>query len=122
MVGLVAGALVTFSIEWLELHLKIDDPAGAISAHGVGGLWGLLAAGVLGRFPGAFQEGQWLAQVIGVATLLGFIFPMLYASNWVLNRFVPFRVALDGERQGMDLHELGANAFPEMVSHLEDLH
>jgi Amt family ammonium transporter len=122
MVGLVAGALVTFSVEWLELHLKIDDPGGAISAHGVGGLWGLLAAGMLGHFPGVFNDSQWLAQVIGIATLLGFIFPMIYGSNWVLNRIVPYRAAPDGERQGMDLHELGANAYPEMGSHLEDLH
>jgi ammonium transporter, Amt family len=122
MVGLVAGGLLTLSVEWLELHCKIDDPAGAISAHGVGGLWGLVAAGFLGRFPGVFNPGQWLAQMVGVATLLGFVFPLIYGSNWVLNRIVPYRVGLDGERQGMDLHELGANAYPEMGSHLEDLH
>lgn len=120
MVGLVAGALVTFSVEWLELHLKIDDPGGSISVHVVGGIWGLIAAGFLGRFPGVYNEGQWLAQVIGVATLLGFVFPMIYGSNWVLSRITAYRAAPDGERQGMDLHELGANAYPEMVSHLED--
>lgn len=120
MVGLVAGALVTFSVEWLELHLKIDDPGGAISVHGVGGLWGLIAAGVLGRFPGVYNDGQWLAQTIGAATLIGCVFPMIYGSNWVLSRVIEYRVPLDGERQGMDLHELGANAYPEMVSHLED--
>ena len=126
MVGLIAGALVTLSVEWLELHLKIDDPGGSISVHAVGGLWGLIAAGFLGRFPGgalgtAAGEGQWMAQLVGVATLAGFMFPMIYGLNWVLNRISRFRVALDGERQGMDLHELGANAYPELVSHLEDV-
>jgi Amt family ammonium transporter len=120
MVGLVAGTLVTLSVEWLELHLKIDDPGGSISVHGVGGLWGLIAAGFLGRVPGPGSAGQWTAQLVGIATLAGFMFPMIYGLNWVLNRITRFRVALDGERQGMDLHELGANAYPELVSHLED--
>jgi Amt family ammonium transporter len=125
MVGLIAGALVTLSVEWLELHLKIDDPGGSISVHAVGGLWGLIAAGFLGRFPGgslgAPSQGQWMAQLTGVATLVGFMFPMIYGLNWTLDRISRFRVALDGERQGMDLHELGANAYPELVSHLEDV-
>ena len=103
MVGLVAGTLVTLSVEWLELHLKIDDPGGSISVHAVGGLWGLIAAGFLGHFPGASGEGQWTAQLTGVATLIGFMFPMIYGLNWTLNRVLRFRVALDGERQGMDL-------------------
>ena len=117
---LVAGVLVTLSVEWLELHLKIDDPGGSISVHAVGGLWGLVAASFLGHFPGGTGEGQWMAQFTGAGTLLGFMFPMIYGLNWVLNRMMRFRVTLDGERQGVDLHELGANAYPELVSHLED--
>jgi Amt family ammonium transporter len=113
IVGLVAGALVPLSIEALELHFEIDDPGGAISVHGVAGLWGVLAAGFLGR-------GQWLPQLTGFATLLGCILPLTYGVNWILNRITPFRVSIDGERQGMDLHELGANAYPELVTHLED--
>jgi Amt family ammonium transporter len=120
MVGLVAGALITLSVEWLELHFKVDDPGGSISVHAVGGLWGLIAASFLGRFPGA-GGNQWVAQLVGVATLLGFMFPMIYGLNALLNRIIRFRVVLDGERQGMDLHELGANAYPELVSHLEDV-
>ena len=119
IVGLVAGALVPFCVEWLELRFKIDDPAGSISVHAVGGLWGLVASAFLGRFPGAAPH-QWLAQFIGIATLLGFMLPLIYGSNWVLNRIFPYRVPPEGERQGMDLHELGANAYPELVSHLED--
>jgi Amt family ammonium transporter len=114
ILGLVAGVLVPFSIEWLELHSKVDDPGGAISVHAVAGLWGVLAAGFLGH------QGQGLAQLVGIATLLGFVLPVTYGVNWVLNRFVPYRVTLDGERHGMDLHELGANAYPELASHLED--
>ncbi len=117
LVGIVAGALVVYSVEWLELHLRIDDPAGAISVHGFAGIWGLLAAGFLA--PGT-AEGQWIAQLAGVGTLLGFVLPVSYGFNRVLNKFYPLRVAAEGERQGLDLFELGAGAYPDFVSHNED--
>jgi Amt family ammonium transporter len=52
--------------------------------------------------------------------LIGFVLPMTYGLNWLLNRFYPQRVTTDGERQGMDLHELGADAYPEFVTHSEE--
>ena len=120
-IGLVAGVLVVYSVEWLELHLTIDDPGGAISVHGLGGLWGLVAAGLFARIPGGNGAGQWLAQLAGVATLLGFVLPIAYLLNWLLNRVYPQRVAAEGERQGLDLYELGAGAYPDFMSHNEDL-
>lgn len=114
MTGIVAGALVAFSVEWLETKAAVDDPGGSISVHAVCGIWGLLAVGL---FSGL--SGQGLAQVIGVATLIGFVLPMTYVLNWLLNRVFPQRVAVEGERQGMDLHELGAGAYPEFVTHDE---
>lgn len=113
LIGAIAGALVALSVEILDLRLALDDPGGAISVHGVAGIWGLLAAGLFG-------SGDWLAQTAGVATLLGFVFPLTYGFNWLLNRFYPQRVSPDGERHGMDLHELGAGAYPEFVTHHED--
>ena len=65
--------------------------------------------------------GQFLAQLVGVATLLGFVLPMTYGLNWLLDRVVRQRVAAEGERQGMDLFELGAGAYPDFVTHREDL-
>jgi Amt family ammonium transporter len=115
LTGLVAGALVVSSVETLEFRLRVDDPCGSISVHGVCGIWGLLAAGI---FSGV--SGQFMAQVVGVATLLGFVFPMSYGLNWVLNYFIPYRVSVDGERQGLDLHELGADAYPEFVVHTDE--
>ena len=109
--GLVAGALVPLGVEWFELRMRVDDPGGAISVHCLCGLWGLLAAGVLSSRPG--DAGQWMAQIVGMATLIGFVLPVTYALHWVLNRFYPQRVAADGEHQGMDLYELGAGAYPE---------
>ena len=54
LIGLVSGALVVFSVEWFELHMAVDDPAGAISVHAVSGIWGVLAVGLFARFPAQF--------------------------------------------------------------------
>jgi Amt family ammonium transporter len=134
VIGLAAGALVTFAAHWFELRLAVDDPGGAISVHAVGGIWGVLALGLFARFPGrvlnvvsgplsgsgSADSGQWLAQLVGVATLLGFVLPLTYGLNWLLNRFFPQRVAVEGERQGMDLYELGAGAYPEFLTHTDE--
>ena len=64
IVGLVAGALVTFSVELLDLRLEVDDPGGSISVHAVGGIWGVLAVGLFGRLE-AGGAGQLLAQAVG---------------------------------------------------------
>jgi len=119
IVGIVAGALVIFAIEWLEFELKVDDPGGAISVHALGGVWGIFAVGLFARLPRG-SAGQLLAQIVGIATLIGFVLPTTYGLNWLLNRFFPQRVAVDGEGQGMDLHELGADAYPEFVTHTEE--
>ena len=118
LTGLVSGALVTFCVEWLDIRLGVDDPAGSISVHAVGGIWGVLALGIFARFPG--DSGQFTAQLVGVATLLGFVLPLTYCLNWLLNRFYRQRVPAEGERQGMDLYELGAGAYPEFVIHREN--
>jgi len=114
-IGVVAGVITPLLVELLELAVSIDDPSGAISAHAVSGLWGLAAAGI---FAGA--SGQFLAQLIGIAASLGLILPLVYLLFWLLNRAVPFRVDADGERIGMDLHELGGGAYPEFVIHRDE--
>jgi Amt family ammonium transporter len=114
-VGLATGIATPLLVEVLELALSIDDPTGAISVHAVGGLLGLLAVGVF-----ASQPGQLLAQLVGIATLLGVILPLVYLLFRLLNRLVPFRVEPDGERIGMDLHELGGGAYPDFVIHRDE--
>jgi len=114
-VGVVAGVAAPLLVELFELALSIDDPSGAITVHAVGGLLGLLAAGVF-----APQTGQLVAQLVGIATLLGLILPLVYLLFWLLNRVVAFRVDPDGERIGMDLHELGGGAYPEFVIHRDE--
>ncbi len=120
IVGLIAGALVIYSVEWLELHLGVDDPGGSVSVHAVAGLWGVIAVGPLAALLPGGAPGQWLAQLVGIATLLGFILPLTYGLNWLLNRLSPQRVAIEGERQGLDLYELGAGAYPDFQTHNDD--
>jgi Amt family ammonium transporter len=114
-IGLVAGIVTPLLVEVLELAVAIDDPSGAIAVHAAGGLWGLIAAGIF-----APQAGLLLAQLVGIAALLGLVLPLLYLLFWLINRAVPFRVDPDGERIGMDLHELGGGAYPEFVIHRDD--
>ena len=114
-VGIVAGIATPLLVELLELAVSIDDPSGAITVHAVGGLWGLLAAGLF-----APQAGQLVAQLVGIATLLGLVLPLVYLLFWLLNRVIPFRVDPDGERIGMDMHELGGGAYPEFVIHRDE--
>jgi Amt family ammonium transporter len=111
--GLFAGALVTYSVELLEVRLRVDDPAGAIASHGVCGIWGAIAVAIFA----STASGQWLAQLAGVATVLGFVLPMSYGIHWGINRVWPMRVSPEAERQGLDLHELGAGAYPEFITH-----
>jgi ammonium transporter, Amt family len=134
VIGAVAGVLVTYSVEWFELHLAVDDPGGAISVHALGGIWGLLAVAIFARFPSPMVDigggtlraastsdaGQALAQIVAISTLIGFVLPLTYGLNFALNRIWPQRVVLEGERQGLDLYELGAGAYPEFVTHGEE--
>ena len=117
LVGIVGGALAIYEIEWLDLHLSIDDASGAIPVHAGAGLWGLLAAALLSAEP---VPGQWLAQLVGIATLIGFVLPLSFGLNLLLDRFYVLRVAPEAERQGLDLSELGAGAYPDFLSHTDD--
>src|SRR5665213_1987552 len=119
LTGMVAGALVTLAVEFIELRLEVDDPGGSVSVHAVAGIWGLLATGMLGRFPTG-GTAVMFAPVVGVSTLLAFVLPPGWGINVLLNRFAPMRVSRDGERQGMDLFELGAGAYPDFVTHTDD--
>ncbi|MGH9511992.1 MAG: ammonium transporter [Terriglobales bacterium] len=129
VIGIVAGALTTFAVEWFEFEMKVDDPAGVISVHAVAGIWGIISVGIFAHFPAqqlfsgnlpGSDRGQWLAQLVGIATLIGFVLPMTYSLNWLLNLVYRQRVDIEGERLGMDLHELGADAYPDFVTHSDE--
>jgi ammonium transporter, Amt family len=114
-IGGVAGVITPLLVELLELAGSVDDPSGAITVHGAAGFWGLLAAGIFST-----AQGQLIAQLVGIASLLGLLLPLVYFLLVLVNRLVPFRVDPDGERLGMDLHELGGGAYPEFVIHRDE--
>jgi Amt family ammonium transporter len=117
LVGVVAGAMLVPAIELLELRCGIDDPSGGIVVHGLAGIWGLLALGFLGS---KASGPQMIAQLVGIATLLGVVLPVVYGLAWLLNRVLPFHTHPHGDRIGMDLHELGSGAYPEFVMHTDE--
>jgi Amt family ammonium transporter len=122
LTGLIAGLLVTLSVEWIEVHLRTDDPSGAVSVHVVAGIWGLLAVGMFPHLSptGWVASDTMLAQLIGILTLLGAMLPIAYGMNWLLDWIDPQRVEEHSQRKGMDLHELGGVAYPEFVIQAED--
>ena len=131
IIGLIAGVLVCVSVEFVDRVLRVDDPVGAISVHGTNGLWGVLSIGlfadgksnyggswngVAGSVTGIFygdNGGQLVAQLIGIVTLVGFVFTLSFVFNLLVDWFVGQRVAPKAELEGLDLPEMGALGYPE---------
>jgi len=130
VIGLIAGVLVCLSVEFVERVMKVDDPVGAVSVHGTNGLWGVISVGLFadgksnyggswggvnGNVTGLFygDSGQLVAQLIGVATLIGFVFTFSYVVNWIIDAVVGQRVTAKVELEGLDLPEMGALCYPE---------
>jgi ammonium transporter, Amt family len=132
IIGLIAGVLVCLSVTFIENTLKVDDPVGAISVHGACGLWGVLSVGlfadgksnyggawngVTGSVTGLFygDSSQLVAQLVGIATLVGFVFAFSFALNWVLEIILGQRVSIETEVAGLDIPEMGQLGYPEFV-------
>ena len=132
VIGFVAGVLVCFSVVFVENYLKVDDPVGAISVHGTCGLWGVLSVGlfadgtsnyggswngVTGSVTGLFygDASQLVAQIVGIATLVGFVFTFSFVLNWILDIIIGQRVSIATEVAGLDLPEMGQLGYPEFV-------
>jgi Amt family ammonium transporter len=132
IIGLIAGVLVCLSVEFFDRVAKIDDPVGAISVHGVNGIWGVISVGLFadgrsnyggswngvnGSVRGLFygDPGQLVAQLVGVATLVGFVFALSYVINVAIDVVVGQRVPAEDELAGLDIPEMGALGYPEFV-------
>jgi Amt family ammonium transporter len=128
IIGLVAGVLVFFSTLFIERRLKVDDPVGAISVHGVCGAWGTLAVGLFGQraidlqywsddtairdglfFGGGF--GQFFTQLIGVVTVFVYVFIAMYIIFFLIKKIIGLRASDAEQLEGMDLGEHGNNAY-----------
>ncbi len=120
-IGLIAGVLVCLSVAFFD-RIHIDDPVGAISVHGINGLWGVLAVGIFADGTanyGGFQVtgllygnvGQFGAQVVGAAVAFAWAFGVSYVFFKVLDRFVKMRVSPEIELAGLDIPEMGLAGY-----------
>jgi|ERR1039458_8012508 Amt family ammonium transporter len=127
LIGLVAGVLVVRTVHLLERRLHIDDPVGAIAVHGACGTWGALALGLLadgshgfgwngvaGPVRGLFfgDVGQLEAQCVGVLANIVFVFATSFGFFWLMERVWGNRVSAEVEHYGLDLYEMGTDAYP----------
>ena len=108
--GAVGGVLVVFSIITLD-KLKIDDPVGAISVHGVVGLLGLLLVPITNG-----QNSSFSGQLIGAATIFVWVFGASLITFGIIKAVMGIRVSEEEEYEGVDLAECGMEAYPEFIT------
>jgi len=108
-IGAVGGLLVVLSIVGLD-KLKIDDPVGAISVHGVVGIWGVLAVCI------SNPDAKLGAQLMGIAAIFAWVFAASFAVWFILKKTVGIRVSEEEEYEGVDISECGLEAYPEFTS------
>ncbi|BHH85264.1 ammonium transporter [Desulforhopalus sp. 52FAK] len=108
LVGAVAGVLVVFAIVTID-KLKIDDPVGAISVHGVCGIWGLIAVAFTN------PDGSLVAQLIGIVVIFAWVFGTSFVMWLILKAVMGIRVSEEEELEGVDVAECGLAAYPEFT-------
>lgn len=130
LIGAIAGVLVCLSVFFVERTLKIDDPVGAVSVHGVCGAFGVLSLGLFadgvygdgwngvpGGVRGLFygDASQFIAQSVGTLTCLVFVFAVSFAFFKILDAVMGIRVSADVEIEGLDVPEVGTLAYPDFT-------
>ncbi len=106
LIGAVGGLIVVFAIVTMD-KLRIDDPVGAISVHGVVGIWGLLAV------PMTNPETTFIAQLIGLFAILAWVFAASLLVWFLIKLAMGLRVSEEEEYEGVDIGECGLEAYPE---------
>ena len=105
-IGLIGGVIVYFSVVILDTKLKIDDPVGAISAHGTVGIWGIMATPLSGA--GAFGT-----QFLGALIIFAWVFVTSFIVLKILDSVVGIRASEEDEDLGLDKAEIGVEAYPD---------
>jgi len=108
VIGAIGGVLVVFSIITLD-KLKLDDPVGAISVHGVVGMWGLLAVTL------SNPDSHIGSQLLGLVTIFAWVFLSSLLVWFILKLVMGLRVTAEEEYEGMDLVDCGMEAYPEFT-------
>ena len=110
LIGAIGGLLVVASIVTLDRVFKIDDPVGAISVHGVVGIWGLIAV------PLTNSDASIGVQLIGAAAIFGWVFVASFVAWFAIKMIMGLRVSEEDEYSGVDVAECGLEAYPEFVT------
>ena len=106
LIGAAGGVLVYFSILYIDTKLKLDDPVGAISAHGTVGILGVMVVPFT-------SDASFVMQAIGVISIAGFTFLMSLLTIFVINLVMPIRATDEEQDLGLDVSEIGVEAYPE---------
>jgi Amt family ammonium transporter len=106
LIGAAGGALVYFSILFFDKKLRLDDPVGAISAHGIVGILGVMVVPLT-------SDASFLYQAVGVVSIAGFTFITSLITIMVSNSFMPIRASDEEQYVGLDVSEIGVEAYPE---------
>lgn len=110
LIGLIAGVIVVFSILFFD-KIKIDDPVGAISVHGMCGVWGTLAVGIFSTNP----EHSLVTQAIGCLAVIAVAFVASFALSFIIKAALGLRVSAAEEEEGLDIGEHGNEAYPDFT-------
>ena len=114
MIGIVGGALVVFAVLFIDRVLKIDDPVGAVSVHGVCGAWSTLAAGLFNMESGLFYGGgfkQLGVQILGAGAAFVWAFGLGLILFYAISKTIGLRVTPEEELKGLDIGEHGMEAY-----------
>jgi ammonium transporter, Amt family len=126
IIGAVAGVLVVLAI--YAIDKKVDDPVGALSAHGLAGVWGTLACGLFTAprlaqyngfgdpdggliYSGSFTQLGY--QALGIVTVFAFVFSLSFLTFWAIKKTYGLRVTAEEEEAGLDISEHGMYGYPE---------
>ena len=109
LIGAMGGLLVVASIVTLD-KLRIDDPVGAISVHGVVGIWGLIAVCFTN------PDASFGAQLMGMASIFAWVFAASFVVWFILKKTIGIRVSEEEEYEGVDIGECGLEAYPEFTT------
>ena len=107
IIGFLGGLLVYASILFFDSKLKVDDPVGAISAHGIVGIFGVMVV------PFTNPDATFLIQLVGVISIAGFGFMASYGAVYLINMITPIRATDEEQALGLDASEIGVEAYPE---------
>jgi len=106
LIGAIGGALVVFAVPMFD-KFKLDDPVGALSVHLVNGIWGTLAVGIF------VSDVSILAQLKGIVVIGIFAFSSSFVTLFIINKIIAFRAEDDVQVEGLDVNEVGVEAYPE---------